>query len=356
MKNNPSSNIHNSSSNIQHLTSILVTGGAGFIGSNFIHYFAKEHPDYRIVNLDKLTYAGNLANLKGIDDNPNYHFVKGDIANRELVEYVFEMFKPEYIVNFAAESHVDRSIEGPEVFIRSNVYGTQVLLDVAKDFWVGNNMLDYSRFLQISTDEVYGPLLLESSEKFIEESPLKPNSPYSASKAAADLLVRAYYVTYGMPILVTRSSNNFGPRQFPEKLIPLMITNALQGKPLPVYGDGLNVRDWIYVEDNCRGIDLVLHKGKIGEIYNIGGGNEWKNIDLVNLICDILAELTNKPVEEYKRLITFVKDRPGHDRRYALSIEKIKRELGWNPAADFKYAMRNTVIFYLKNEKYKLFK
>jgi dTDP-glucose 4,6-dehydratase len=341
MKNNATSNIHHPSSNI------LVTGGAGFIGSNFIHYFVKEHPDYSIVNLDKLTYAGNLNNLKGVDDKPNYHFVKGDIANRELVEYVFETFKPEYVVNFAAESHVDRSIEGPEVFIRSNVYGTQVLLDVAKEFWLKNNIFDYVRFLQISTDEVYGSLPLESTEKFTEDSPLSPNSPYSASKASADLLVRAYYVTYGMPVLITRSSNNFGPRQYPEKLIPLMITNALQGKPLPVYGDGQNVRDWIYVEDNCRAIDLVLHKGKIDEIYNIGGGNEWKNIDLVNLICEILAELTGKPAEEYKKLITFVKDRPGHDRRYALSIKKIKRDLGWEPKKKLREALKETVRWYI---------
>jgi dTDP-glucose 4,6-dehydratase len=322
---------------------ILITGGAGFIGSNFIHYFLKEHPDYRIVNLDKLTYAGNLENLKGVDGNPNYHFVKGDIANRELVEYMFEKFSPCYVVNFAAESHVDRSIEGPEIFIKSNVYGAQILLDVAKEFWLKNKMFGETRFLQISTDEVYGSLPLESTAKFTEELSLKPNSPYSASKASADLLVRAYYITYNMPVLITRSSNNYGPRQYPEKLIPLMITNALQGKPLPVYGDGLNVRDWIYVEDNCRGIDLVLHKGKIGEIYNIGGGNERKNIDLVNLICEILGELTKKPVEEYKKLITFVKDRPGHDRRYALSIEKIKVELGWSPTADFREGLKETM-------------
>jgi len=347
---NPSSNISNSSPNIHHLTSILVTGGAGFIGSNFIHYLFKEHPDYEVINLDKLTYAGNLENITGVDDKPNYHFVKGDIANRELVEYVFEIFRPEYVVNFAAESHVDRSIEGPEVFIRSNVFGTQVLIDVAKEFWLKNRMFDYARFLQISTDEVYGSLPLESTEKFTEESHLKPNSPYSASKASADLLVRAYYVTYGMPVLITRSSNNFGPRQFPEKLIPLIITNALHGKPLPVYGDGLNVRDWLYVEDNCRGIDLVLHKGRIGEVYNIGGGNEWKNIELVNLICEILGELSGKPVDEYKKLITFVKDRPGHDRRYALSIDKIRRELGWEPNTDFRDAMRSVVKWYLYNK------
>jgi len=343
MKNNATPNIHHPTSNI------LVTGGAGFIGSNFIHYFTKKHSDYMVMNLDKLTYAGNLENLKGVDDNPNYHFVKGDIANREVVEYIFQKFKPTYVVNFAAESHVDRSIEGPEVFIMSNVYGTQVLLDVAKEFWLKNNMFDYARFLQISTDEVYGSLSLESHEKFMEESPLKSNSPYSASKAAADLLVRAYYVTYGIPVLITRSSNNFGPRQYPEKLIPLMITNALQGKPLPVYGDGLNVRDWIYVEDNCKGINIVLNKGKIGEIYNIGSGNEWRNIDLVNLICEVLAEVTEKPVSNYKKLITFVKDRPGHDKRYALSIEKIKRELLWNPTEDFEEAMKKTVKWFLNN-------
>jgi dTDP-glucose 4,6-dehydratase len=330
---------------------ILVTGGAGFIGSNFIHYLFKEHSDYRIVNLDKLTYAGNLENLEGVDDNPNYHFVKGDIANRELVEYIFEQFSPCYVVNFAAESHVDRSIEGPEVFIRSNVYGTQILVDVAKNYWLKNNMFGSARFLQISTDEVYSSLPLEDSEKFTEETPLKPNSPYSASKASADLLVRAYYVTYGMPVLITRSSNNFGPRQYPEKLIPLMITNALQGKPLPVYGDGLNVRDWIYVEDNCRGIDLVLHKGKIGEVYNIGGGNEWKNIELVNLICEILSELTKKPVDEYKKLITFVKDRPGHDRRYALSSEKMSKEFGWIPTADFREGIKETIKWFVDKTK-----
>ncbi|MGC9001164.1 dTDP-glucose 4,6-dehydratase, partial [Caldisericum sp.] len=263
------------------------------------------------------------------------------------VEYIFEKFSPIYVVNFAAESHVDRSIEGPEIFIKTNVYGTHVILDVAKEYWQKNDMFNSARFLQISTDEVYGSLPLESEEKFTEESPLKPNSPYSASKASADLLVRAYYVTYGMPVLITRSSNNFGPRQYPEKLTPLIITNALQGKPLPVYGDGLNVRDWLYVEDNCSAIDIVLHKGKIGEVYNIGGGNEWKNIDLVNLICEVISEVTEKPISNYKKLITFVKDRPGHDKRYALSIEKIKRELGWNPTEDFKEAMKKTVKWFL---------
>jgi len=326
---------------------VLITGGAGFIGSNFIHYIINKYKDYVVINLDKLTYAGNLENLEEIEGNPRYHFVKGDIANRELVEYIFERFKPIYVINFAAESHVDRSIEGPEVFIDTNVYGTQVLLDVAKDFWLKNNMFDSARFLQISTDEVYGSLDLESKERFTEESSLRPNSPYAASKASADLLCRAYFITYKMPVIITRSSNNFGPRQYPEKLIPLTVTNALSGKPLPIYGDGRNVRDWLYVEDNCEGIDLVLHKGRIGEVYNIGGGNEWKNIDLVNLICEMLSEETNKNPEEYKRLITFVKDRPGHDKRYTLSTEKIERELGWKPRREFKEALRETVRWYI---------
>ena len=325
---------------------ILITGGAGFIGSNFIHYFTKTHPDYNIINLDKLTYAGNLSNLDGIDTS-NYHFVKGDIGNRELVEYIFEKFNPKYVINFAAESHVDRSIEGPEIFIKTNVYGTHVLLDVAKEFWQDKNMLKEARFLQISTDEVYGSLPLESKEKFTENSPLKPNSPYSASKASADLLTRAYFVTYKMPILITRSSNNFGPRQYPEKLIPVVIKKALKGEPIPIYGDGKNVRDWLYVEDNCKAIDLVLHKGKIGEIYNIGGENEWKNIDLVNLICEILGELTDKTPDYYKSLITFVRDRPGHDRKYSLDVNKIKKDLGWSPSQKFVENLKKTMEWYL---------
>lgn len=326
---------------------LLITGGAGFIGSNFIQYILNKYPNYKILNLDKLTYAGNLENLKEVENNHNYYFVKGDISNRELVEYIFKEFKPNYILNFAAESHVDRSIEGPEIFIKTNVYGTQVLLDVAKEFWEKEKIKDM-KFIQISTDEVYGSLPLESKEKFTEESPLKPNSPYSASKAGADLLCRAYFVTYGFPVIITRSSNNFGPRQYPEKLIPLTIQRALEGKEIPVYGDGQNIRDWLYVEDNCKGIDIVLHKGKIGEIYNIGGENEWKNIELVNLICDIIAEEKREPSEKYKKLITFVKDRPGHDRRYALSIEKIKKELGWKPESEFKNALRETIRWYLK--------
>ncbi len=326
---------------------LLVTGGAGFIGSNFVHYTLKKYSNYKVINLDKLTYAGNLENLEEVRENPNYHFIKGDIGNRELVEYIFKEFKPNYVLNFAAESHVDRSIEGPEIFVKTNIYGTQVLLDVAKDYWAKGKMED-TKFIQISTDEVYGSLPLEGEEKFTEDFPLKPNSPYSASKAGADLLCRAYYITYNFPVIITRSSNNFGPRQYPEKLIPLTIKRVLEGKEIPVYGDGQNVRDWLYVEDNCRGIDLVLHKGKIGEIYNIAGENQWKNIDLVNLICEIIAEENKKLEKEYKKLITFVKDRPGHDRRYALSTEKIKKELGWKPEWEFKEALRETISWYLK--------
>lgn len=326
---------------------VLITGGAGFIGSNFIHFLTRHRPEYEIMNLDKLTYAGNMKNLEGLEKE-NYHFVKGDITNRELVEYVFSLFQPQWVVNFAAESHVDRSIEGPEIFVKTNVYGTQILLDVSRSFWNRNETSD-PRFLQVSTDEVYGALPLESEKRFTEESPLHPNSPYSASKASADLLVRSYFVTYEMPVLVTRSSNNFGPRQYPEKLIPLLISRALSGKPLPVYGDGQNVRDWLYVEDNCQGILNVLEKGRLGEVYNIGGGNEWKNIELVHFLCTILAEETGKEVTYYERLITFVPDRPGHDRRYALSSEKLMRELHWRPKWDFGNALRYTVRWYLQN-------
>lgn len=328
---------------------ILVTGGAGFIGSNFIHYLFKNYPDYIVINLDKLTYAGNLDNLKEVDKNSNYYFIKGDISNIELVEYIFQTFKPDYVVNFAAESHVDKSIEDPEVFIKSNVLGTHVLLEVAKSFW-SNNTQQFSRYLQISTDEVYGSLPLESTEKFSETSPLKPNNPYSASKAAADLLVRSYYITYGMPVLITRSSNNFGPRQYPEKLIPLIITKALKEEFLPVYGDGKNIRDWLFVEDNCIAIGTVLHKGKVGEIYNIGGENEMRNIDLILLVCEILGKVSGKSSDKYKQLINFVKDRPGHDRKYSLDITKIKKELGWSPQREefYNFLYKTIEWFYKK--------
>ncbi len=317
------------------MQSILVTGGAGFIGSNFIRYMLQNYPEIKIINLDKLTYAGNLENLKDVEDNPNYNFVKGDICNQELVEYVVQKFEIDAIINFAAESHVDRSILGPEIFIRTNVFGTQVLLEVTKKF-------ELERFIQISTDEVYGSLGPEG--KFTEDMPLSPNSPYAASKASADLLCRAYFKTFEVPIITTRCSNNFGPYQFPEKFIPIMIINALSDKPLPVYGDGKNVRDWIYVIDHCRAIDLVLKKGKPGEIYNIGASNEWQNIDIAKLILKKLG----KP----ESLIKFVKDRPGHDRRYAMDWTKIKVELGWKPIYNFEDALTETINWYIQNENW----
>lgn len=315
------------------MKNILVTGGAGFIGSNFIHYLLKTHPDYTIVNFDKLTYAGNLENLKSVEKAPQYNFVKGDICNKADAVSTIDKFKIDTIVNFAAESHVDRSIVGAAVFVETNVLGTQVLLESAKEQGI-------ERFLQVSTDEVYGSL--GSSGKFTEDTPLHPNSPYAASKTGADLLALAYQHTFGTPVLITRCSNNYGPYQFPEKLIPLMIANALNDKPLPVYGQGTNIRDWLHVRDHCEAIDVVLHKGKIGEVYNIGGNNEWKNIDIVKLL---LAKL-NKP----ESLITYVKDRPGHDLRYAIDATKIKNELGWQPRYTFEEGIAETIEWYLNNK------
>lgn len=322
---------------------LLVTGGAGFIGSNFIRYILREHPEWQIVNLDKLTYAGNLANLRDVEGNPSYRFVRGDIADREMVKKLFQDEKFDVVVNFAAESHVDRSILDSSPFIETNVKGTQVLLEASREFGI-------KKFVQISTDEVYGSLGPDDPP-FTEESPLLPNSPYSASKAAADLLCRAYYRTYGLPVVITRSSNNYGPYQFPEKLIPLMITNALEDKPLPVYGDGQNVRDWLFVEDNCRAIALVIEKGSPGEIYNIGGGNEKKNVEVVELICEILADKLNRP-GDLRKLITFIKDPRGaaHDFRYALDCTKIKEELGWKPQVSFEEGLKKTVDWYLENQ------
>lgn len=313
---------------------ILVTGGAGFIGSNFIRYLLGKHESYEVLNLDLLTYAGNLDNLSGTKDNPRYNFVCGDIADYNCVKEVFSR-GIDYIVNFAAESHVDRSIEDSGIFIRTNVEGTRVLLEAARKFGV-------KKFLQVSTDEVYGSLA--SGGYFTENTPLDPSSPYSASKASADLLVQAYHRTYGLPVNITRCSNNYGPYQFPEKLIPLMITNALEDKSLPVYGDGLNIRDWLHVWDHCAALDLVLHEGKPGEVYNIGGNNEWTNIDIVR---KILSEL-DKP----NSLITYVKDRPGHDRRYAIDASKIKNELGWQPKFDFEYGLRKTIDWYCTNREW----
>ncbi|MBI4547209.1 MAG: dTDP-glucose 4,6-dehydratase [Ignavibacteriae bacterium] len=314
---------------------ILVTGGCGFIGSNFVRYMLEAHPEYTIVNLDKLTYAGNLENLDDVEDHPHYHFIKGDICDRVTVGAVIKDYHSEVIINFAAESHVDRSIMGPAVFIETNVAGTNVLLEVAKE----NNI---RRFIQISTDEVYGSL--GPTGKFTESTPLHPNSPYAASKAAGDLLALAYHRTFGLPVIITRCSNNYGPYQFPEKLIPLMIANAIDGKPLPVYGDGLNVRDWLFVKDHCTAVDLVLHKGIVGEVYNIGGNNEWKNISVVKLLLKKLGKPEN--------LIALVKDRPGHDRRYAMDASKIMNELHWRPSVTFEEGLSETVNWYLSHESW----
>jgi dTDP-glucose 4,6-dehydratase len=313
---------------------VLITGGAGFIGSNFVNYMVKKYPNYQIINLDALTYAGNLENVKEVENEPNYRFVKGDITNRELVESLFAE-GVDAVVNFAAESHVDRSITDPGVFVRTNIQGTQVLLDAAKKYGV-------KKYVQISTDEVYGTL--GETGYFTETTPLAPNSPYSASKAGADLLVRAYHETYGLPVNITRCSNNYGPYHFPEKLIPLMIINALNDRPLPVYGDGLNVRDWLHVEDHCSAIDLVLHKGRNGEVYNIGGNNERTNIEVVKAILRYL----NKP----ESLITFVEDRLGHDRRYAIDATKIREELGWQPRYTFEEGLKKTIDWYLENRSW----
>lgn len=313
---------------------VIVTGGAGFIGSNFVHYMVNKYPEYEIVNVDCLTYAGNLENLRDIEHKPNYQFHKIDITDRVSLEKVMEE-GVNVIVNFAAESHVDRSITDPGIFVQTNIQGTQTLLDLAKAYNV-------KKYVQVSTDEVYGTLGAEGY--FTEETPLAPNSPYSASKAGADLLVRAYYETYSLPVNITRCSNNYGPYHFPEKLIPLMIINALNGKALPVYGDGLNVRDWLYVEDHCAAIDLVLHQGKLGEVYNVGGNNEWTNIEIVKRIL--------KELGKSEELIQFVKDRPGHDRRYAIDATKIKNELGWSPRYDFETGIVKTVQWYLDNPEW----
>ena len=312
---------------------VLVTGGAGFIGSNFVRYMVKKYPEYNIVNLDSLTYAGNLENLKDIEELSNYKFVKGDIADRQFINQLFKEEKFDYVLNFAAESHVDRSITNPDIFIQTNIQGTQVLLDAAKN-------AEVKKYLQVSTDEVYGTL--GETGYFTEETPLASNSPYSSSKAGADLLVRAYHETFGLPVNITRCSNNYGPFHFPEKLIPLMIINALNDKQLPVYGDGLNVRDWLHVEDHCQAIDLVLHKGKNGEVYNVGGNNERTNIEIVKTIL--------KALDKPESLIKYVTDRPGHDRRYAIDATKLREELGWSPKYNFDTGIEQTIKWYLENQ------
>ena len=315
---------------------ILVTGGAGFIGSNFIFYELEKHPEDRIVCVDKLTYAGNLSTLAPVLERPNFRFCKTDICDRKAIYELFEEEKPEIVVNFAAESHVDRSIESPEIFLQTNIIGTSVLMDACRIFGVG-------RFHQVSTDEVYGDLPLDRPDLFFtEETPIHTSSPYSSSKAAADLLAMAYHRTYGLPVSLSRCSNNYGPYQFPEKLIPLMIANCLSDKPLPVYGKGLNVRDWLYVEDHCKAVDLVMRKGKEGAVYNIGGHNEMRNIDIVRLICSSLG----KP----ESLITHVADRKGHDMRYAIDPAKIHRDLGWLPETKFADGIVQTIRWYLENK------
>jgi dTDP-glucose 4,6-dehydratase len=308
---------------------LLVTGGAGFIGSNFVQYILEKHPDCEVVNLDALTYAGSMGNLKEVLDNHRHRFVHGRIEDGELVESILPGI--DVVINFAAESHVDRSIVEPQVFIKTNVMGTQVLLDAALRHKV-------KLFYQISTDEVYGALRLDSKERFTEESQLRPNSPYSASKTAADLLVSAYHRTYDLPVVISRCSNNYGPRQHPEKFIPTVVLNAIQDKPVPIYGDGLYVRDWIHVLDHCRAIDLIMHKGKVGELYNVGADNELANIDLAKMILRILA----KP----ESLLTPVRDRPGHDRRYAINSDKLRRDIAWRPAVPFADGLMETIHYY----------
>lgn len=317
---------------------VLVTGGAGFIGSNFVYHMLKTHPDYKIVCVDCLTYAGNMSTLAEAMKNENFVFHKTNICDREAIYKIFATEKPDIVVNFAAESHVDRSIDTPEIFLQTNILGTQVMMDACRKFGI-------ERYHQVSTDEVYGDLPLDRLDLFFtEDTPIHTSSPYSASKASADLLVQAYHRTFGLPITISRCSNNYGPYHFPEKLIPLMIANCLNDKPLPVYGEGLNVRDWLYVEDHCRAIDLIIHKGKIGEVYNVGGHNEMKNIDIVRLICDYLG----KPYS----LITHVTDRKGHDMRYAIDPTKIHSELGWLPETKFADGIKKTIDWYLNNREW----
>ena len=320
------------------MKTVLVTGGAGFIGSNFVYHMLEKHPDYKIVCVDCLTYAGNMSTLKKALENDNFVFYKTNICDRREIYSIFEKEKPDIVVNFAAESHVDRSIDNPEVFLKTNILGTQVMMDACRKF--GN-----IRYHQVSTDEVYGDLPLDRPDlMFTEETPIHTSSPYSASKASADLLVSAYYRTYNLPVTISRCSNNYGPYHFPEKLIPLMVINALNDKQLPVYGEGLNVRDWLYVEDHCRAIDLIIHNGRIGEVYNVGGHNEMKNIDIVKLICDYLG----KPYS----LITHVADRKGHDMRYAIDPTKIHNELGWLPETKFADGIKKTIDWYLNNREW----
>ncbi|MGX6571153.1 dTDP-glucose 4,6-dehydratase [Cupriavidus necator] len=333
------------------MSHILVTGGAGFIGANFVLAWLGDKSADGVINVDKLTYAGNRKTLASVEDDPRHVFSQTDICDRDALDELFATYNPRAVVHFAAESHVDRSIHGPGEFIQTNIVGTFTLLEAARAYWgslEGQAKSDF-RFLHVSTDEVFGSLS-ETDPQFSETTPYAPNSPYSASKAASDHLVRAYHHTYGLPVLTTNCSNNYGPYHFPEKLIPLIIANALAGKPLPIYGDGLNVRDWLYVRDHCSAIREVLANGRLGETYNVGGWNEKTNLDVVHTLCDLLDELRPKATGSYRDQITFVKDRPGHDRRYAIDARKLERELGWKPAETFESGMRKTVQWYLDNQ------
>lgn len=325
---------------------ILVTGGAGFIGSHVVRRLVTEYKEYLIYNLDALTYAGNLENLKDVEKCTNYTFLKGDVTNARFINELFEKYRFDGVIHMAAESHVDRSIADPLVFVKTNVLGTVNLLNAAKKTW--GDEWQHKRFYHISTDEVYGSL--EREGYFVESTPYNPNSPYSASKASSDHFVRAYGETYNLPFVISNCSNNYGPYHFPEKLIPLFINNIINNKPLPVYGDGNYIRDWLYVEDHARAIDMVFHKGKNKETYNIGGFNEWKNIDLVKLMCNQMDEILNRPNGSSENLITFVKDRPGHDLRYAIDATKIKTELGWKPTVTFEEGLKKTINWYLENK------
>jgi dTDP-glucose 4,6-dehydratase len=327
---------------------IIITGGAGFIGSHVVRLFANKYPEYKIVNLDKLTYAGNLENLKDIDSKPNYTFVKADITDSETIRKVFKQYTPDGIIHLAAESHVDRSIANPMEFIQTNIVGTVVLLNAVREIW-GDNTKD-KRFYHVSTDEVYGSL--GATGLFTEETPYDPRSPYSSSKASSDHLVRAYFHTYKLPIVISNCSNNYGANQFPEKLIPLSINNIKNNKPIPIYGKGENVRDWLFVNDHANAIDKIYHNGKNGETYNIGGNNEWTNIDLIHALCKVMDKKLNRPEGTSAKLITFVKDRAGHDLRYAIDSSKLQRELGWSPSLQFEEGIEKTVDWYLANEQW----
>lgn len=327
---------------------VLITGGAGFIGSHVVRLFVQQYPGYKIINLDALTYAGNLENLRDIEDAPSYQFIRADITDAAEMHRIFEAHRPDGVIHLAAESHVDRSITDPNAFIQTNVMGTANLLNAARTLWNGD--FEGKRFYHVSTDEVYGSL--GESGFFLETTPYDPQSPYSASKAASDHLVRAYGNTYHLPFVITNCSNNYGPNQFPEKLIPLFIHNIKNGRPLPVYGDGKYTRDWLYVVDHARAIDLVFHRGKNGETYNIGGFNEWQNIELIRLLCSLMDEKLGREKGESAKLITYVRDRPGHDRRYAIDAGKINRDLGWSPSVTFEEGLSKTVDWYLENEEW----